>query len=68
VFVVSNDVTSPSISGSGVAYEPGHRELAQSVAACLGISPDRVQPMDARSRSIAGKAAVAVFLGADKVP
>ena len=68
VFVVSNDVTSPAISGSGVAYEPGHRNLAQGVAACLQISPDRIEPMTARARSIAGKAAVAVFLGADKVP
>ena len=68
VVAVSNDVASPLISGSGVSYEPGHRELAQSVAACLEISPDRVQPMDARARSIAGKAAVAVFLGADRVP
>ena len=68
MFVVSNDVTRPSISGSGVSYEPGHRELAQSVAACLEIGRDRVQPMSARARSIAEKAAVAVFLGADKVP
>lgn len=68
VFVVTNDVATPLISGSGVSYEPGHRDLAQSVAACLEIRPDRVQPMTARARSVAGNADVAVFLGADKVP
>jgi hypothetical protein len=68
VVVVSNDRAGKSTSRSGVSYEPGHHNLAQSVAACLEISPDRVEPMNARARSIAGKAAVAVFLGADKVP
>jgi hypothetical protein len=68
VVVVTNDAASSSISDSGVSYEPGHRDLAQSVAACLEIRPDRVRPMTARTRSAARQADVAVFLGADRIP
>ena len=68
VVVVTNDAAGPPSSRSGVSYEPGHRDLAQSVAACLGIPQDRVAPMTAEKRSASGQADVAVFLGADKVP
>jgi hypothetical protein len=68
VVAVTNDAAGPTISTSCVSYEPGHQDLARSVAACLQISPDQVQPMTARARSAAGQADVAVFLGADRVP
>jgi LytR cell envelope-related transcriptional attenuator len=68
VVAMTSAAAGPSISKSGVSYEPGHQDLARSVAACLEISPDRVAPMTARARSAAGQADVAVFLGADKVP
>jgi hypothetical protein len=68
VFVVTNDAGGPPTSESGVSYEAGHHDLAQSVAACLEIRPDRVRPMTAHTRSVAGNADVAVLLGADRVP
>ena len=64
--VVTNDATNQTRAVSEVFYEPGHRTEALDVAGCLEIRLDHVHAMNANARTLADRADVAVFLGADK--
>jgi LytR cell envelope-related transcriptional attenuator len=64
--VVTNDPTNQQRQRTTISCEPGYREQAQAVAACLEVSVDRVQPMDADARVAGDRADVVVFVGADK--
>jgi hypothetical protein len=64
--VVTNDVSNQARARTTVYFERGHREDALGVASCLHIGSDRVQPMDASERTLADRAQVAIFVGADR--
>jgi hypothetical protein len=64
--VITNDTTNQQRPRTTIYYEPGYREQAQAVAACLEVGMDRVGPMDANARVAADRADIAVFIGADK--
>ena len=64
--VVTNDTTNQSRPRTEIYYEPGYREQAQTVAACLEVGVNRVHPMNANARVAGDRAEIVVFMGVDK--
>lgn len=64
--VVTNDTTNQQRPLTEIYYEPGYKEQAQDVAACLEVGVNRVRPMDANARVAGDRAEIVVFVGADK--
>jgi LytR cell envelope-related transcriptional attenuator len=64
--VVTNDTTNQNRQRTMIYYEPGYREQAQAVAACIEVGVSRVHPMNANARVAGDRAEIVVFVGADK--
>jgi LytR cell envelope-related transcriptional attenuator len=64
--VVANDTTNQNRRRTEIYYEPGYREQAQAVAACLEVSVTRARPMNANARVAGDRAEIVVFIGTDK--
>jgi hypothetical protein len=64
--LVTNDPSNQQRQRSAIYYEPGYRDQAQAVAACLELGLDRVHPMTRQARVVADRADIAVLIGADK--
>jgi LytR cell envelope-related transcriptional attenuator len=64
--VVTNDTTNQNRRRTTIYYEPGYREQAQGVAACVEVGVNRVHPMNANARVAGDRADIVVFIGADK--
>jgi LytR cell envelope-related transcriptional attenuator len=64
--VVTNDTTNQQRALTEIYYEPGYREQAQTVAACLEVDANRVHPMNANARVAGDRADIVVFMGVDK--
>jgi hypothetical protein len=64
--VVTNDTPNQNRQRTMIYYEPGYREQAQAVAACLEVGVNRVRPMDANARVAGDRADIVVFVGADE--
>jgi LytR cell envelope-related transcriptional attenuator len=64
--VVTNDTTNQQRQRTTIYYEPGYREQAQAVAACLEVDLNRARPMNANARVAGDRAEIVVFVGADK--
>jgi hypothetical protein len=64
--VVTNDTTNQNRRRTEIYYEPGYREQAQAVAACLEVGVNRVHPMNANARVAGDRGEIVVFMGVDK--
>lgn len=64
--VVTNDTTNQNRQRTMIYYEPGYREQAQAVAACIEVGVNRVHPMNTNARVASDRAEIVVFVGADK--
>jgi hypothetical protein len=64
--VVTNDTTNQNRQRTMIYYEPGYREQAQAVAACIEVGVNRVHPVNANARVAGDRAEIVVFVGADK--
>jgi len=58
--------TEPGFAKTTVLYAPGQKPAAQKVARKLGVDEGLVEPVDRRSRELAGDADVVVIAGEDR--